>query len=278
METFYKGADVADKKALADQALAVIFKSIEDNRTQFKSQDEYDDTRVRVIPMMQTWYKEIGQHLHDEYSIVSVEQELKPKLGDAFTMTIRPDAVIKHKQSGTVVIPEHKTTGYSMNSQFETVTRGDQATAYCWGFLKMNPEIALNFGGVLLDVCYNRMSKTEVKQLSIVRNKTALVEFELSLLGVFLDLANRIRALESKPELLPMIFPRNGSACAAFGCEYEGICRNRITKGMVLGSEFMIDEWKGRDQLLADTEGESLEFRTFSSRESLDAVQITNND
>ena len=229
--------------------------------------------------MFRKWFEEIGCKLHDEYVIIAVEDEERPKLGGKFTMTIRPDAVVKARSTGAIYIPEHKTTAYSILSQIESVTRNDQATAYCWGVLRTHPEYALNFGGVLLDVCYNRFnaktrtnSEPDVKQTTIIRNKQNLVEFELNLLGVFLDLANRVRGYEVHPELSALMFPRNGGACSAFGCEYEGICRNRITPDMILGSEFFIDPWKGREQLLADTEGERLDFKIFSDTTSLDSI------
>lgn len=269
MEVFYKGS-----QASADEAYLKIKASLEDNKTQFKKPEDFAEMLAKVPILFNKWYNEIGCKLHDEFAIISVEEELKPKLGGAFTMTIRPDAIVKERSSGKICIPEHKTTSYSINSQFDTVIRGDQATAYCWGVLKVHPEMTLNFMGVLLDVCYNRASVVDVKQMQILRNKQHLAEFELSLLGVFLDLANRIRGLDVHPEMLPMLFPRNGAACASFGCEYEDICRNRITPGMVLGSDYIVDPWKGKEQLLADTENEKLIFKTFSDKESLDGIEL----
>jgi len=268
MEVFYKGD-------LADNAYLKILSSLEANKDNFKSLEDYQSSVERVPILFKAWYDTVGVKLHDEYLVLEVEEELRPKLGDAFTMTIRPDAVVKHRASGTILIPEHKTTGYSLNSQFETVTRGDQATAYCWGLKKFRSEYALNFGGVLLDVCYNRGKVTDVQSMTITRNNQALTEFELSMLGVFLDLAQRIRALEVRPEIMPMLFPRNGSACSSFGCEYEGICRNHITPSVTLGGEFIIDPWKGREQLLADTEGENFEYQIFSSKETVESIQIS---
>lgn len=277
-KAWHEGMEVFYKSGTADEAYLKVLSEIESEKENFKSPDEFSEQIRRVPLLFKKWHELIGCKLHDEYAVLDVEKELKPKLGDAFTMTIRPDAIVKHRESGTVFIPEHKTTGYSLTSQMETVTRGDQATAYCWGFTKLNPDLARNFGGVLLDVCYNRASVTDVKQFSIVRGRTSLIEFELSILGVFLDLSNRIRGLEAHPELLPMLFPRNGSACSSFGCEYEDICRNKITPGMVLGSTFIIDEWKGKEQLLADTEGERHAYRTFADSEGLSAIELEGTD
>lgn len=275
MEVFYSGACAASMETLAEESYQKILATLAESRLQFRSEEDYTEAITKAGILFQVWYKEIGQKLHSEYEILMVEKELRPKLGDAFTMTIRPDAVVRHRATGRIDIPEHKTTSYSIVSQLDTVMRNDQATAYIWGFLKTNPQYALNFGGVLLDVCYNRSKVTEVKQQTIVRNRSTLAEFELSLLGVFLDLSQRIRGLEIKPDLLPMLFPRNGGACSSFGCEYESICRNRITPNMVLGSEFQIDPWTGREQLLADTEGEHFEYKTFSDAESIVGTVIT---
>jgi hypothetical protein len=275
MEVFYKGNKDEDQVALADKAHGRILENLRECRTQFRTNEEFDEMYAKASILFQVWYRDIGQFLHRDYEVLMVEQEFRPKLGGAFTMTIRPDAVVRHRATGRIDIPEHKTTSYSIVSQLETVMRNDQATAYIWGLLKTHPEFALNFGGVLLDVCYNRSKITEVKQQTIVRNRATLTEFELSLLGVFLDLANRVRAFDKRPELQPMLFPRNGGACSAFGCEYEGICRNRVEPTMVLGSEYQVDPWSGRAQLLADTEGEHFDYKVFSDAESTDAIQIT---
>jgi len=274
MEVFYRGDPESDQNALAELAYNKIVQSLLDNKKNFKAQEELDEMLVKAPLLFKTWFKVIGANLHTEYKVLAVEEELRPKLGGAFTMTIRPDAVVKHRASGAIMIPEHKTTSYSINSQLDTVTRGDQATAYIWGLLKVKPELAMNFQGVLLDVCYNRGMVVDVKQTTIIRAKRNLAEFELNILGIFLDLANRIRALETKPEMLACLFPRNGSSCSMFGCEYESICRNHVTPDMVLGSEFMIDKWKGKEQLLADTEGEHLEYRIFSDAESIGNMSV----
>jgi hypothetical protein len=46
---------------------------------------------------------------------------------------------------------------------------------------------------------------------------------------------------------------------------------------MVLGSDFQVDPWKGKEQLLADTEGEHFDYKVFSDSESIAEVKITSN-
>jgi hypothetical protein len=194
MEVFYRGSKDDNQTELADKSYQRILSALSNSHSQFRNEDEYTEMVTKAAVLFQVWYRDIGVNLHKDYEVIMVESELKPKLGDAYTMTIRPDAVVRNRETGRIDIPEHKTTSYSIMSQLESVTRGDQATAYIWGLLKIHPEYALNFGGVLLDICYNRMRVTDVKQQTIMRNRLELTEFELSLLGVFLDLANRIRA------------------------------------------------------------------------------------
>lgn len=243
MEVFYRGGT-------ADEAYERIISDIDADKLNFRKLEEYGEILERVPILFRAWYEAIGKNLHAEYEVLAVEEELRPRLADTFTMTIRPDAVVKRRSDGAILIPEHKTTGYSVQSMFETVDAQDQATAYCWGLLETKPEYKLNFAGLLLDVVYNRGRVTDVQQLVIIRNKTILAEFELSLFGLFVELARRLVKLEANEDLAPLYFPRNGSACSTFGCEYADICRTRITKGMILGSNYFVDAWKGRETLL----------------------------
>jgi len=259
MEVFYRGSKTEDSKALAETAYLVMLAEITENRLQFRKLEDFDEVVFKLPILFRKWYDEIGVKLHEEYDILFIEEQFEPKVGNQFTMTIRPDAVVKKRSTGEILIPEHKTTGYSIQGMLETVEQQDQATAYGWGLLETHPELRLNFGGVLLDIVFSRASaksrdpNAEVQQVQMIRSKFSIAQFEIEMLGLFQDLARRIKAYDKGvPDAL--LFPRNGSACSTFGCEYADICRTRITPGMVLGSNYFVDPWAGRETLFAQAE------------------------
>lgn len=248
LEVFYLGGSEAD-------ALKKMLSEVEQSKEQFYAPEDYEEVKAKLAFFLPEWIERIGKNLHAAYEVLSVEQQFEPKLCDVYTMTIRPDAVLKEKATGNIVVPEHKTTGYSLQASIANVENGDQATGYTWGLLASNPIYKLNFAGVLLDVIYARGKVVEAQQLLIVRSKFSLLQFELEMYGLFEDLAKRILKLESGvPEAT--LFPRNGSACSQYGCEYSDICRTRLLKDTILSQKYMIDPWKGRETLLGQFNAE----------------------
>lgn len=254
LEEFYRWDGSGDSRAVAEKAYGVLLSELDADRESFKSLDDYTESRERAALLLRKWYETFGEKLHEEYVVLSIEEQLEPKVGDKFTMTIRPDAVVKRRADGAILVPEHKTTGYSLDAMIETVNTQDQATAYSWGVLQAKVDWRLNFSGVLLDVIYNRNAHVDAQQTVIIRSNYSIVEFELNMLGLFEDLATRIKKVEAKPDLSPLLFPRNGSACSKFGCEYADICRTKVSPGMILGSKYFVDPWKGRETLLEQSE------------------------
>ena len=251
MDKFYNGASY-------EEALGTIYAELEAAKLQFHNLEEYNEAVLKAEPMFKAWHREIGCKLHDEYEILFVEQQFEPKVADVYTMTIRPDAVVRRRATGEILIPEHKTTGYSEQGMVETVDRGDQATAYTWGMLATHPEYKDDFAGVLLDVVYARMYKGSVageptaKQITITRSRLDVTTFELSMYGLFQDIASRLKKYEAKPELDALYYPRNGSSCSEFTCEYHSLCRQKLDARTVLGAAYKIDPWSGRDRLLEE--------------------------
>ena len=256
MDKFYNGADYAT-------SLATIYAELDEAKLQFHTLDEYNEVRLKAEPMFKAWYEAIGLKLHDEYEVLFVEEQFEPKIADIYTMTIRPDAVVRRRSTGEILIPEHKTTGYSEQSMVENVDRGDQATAYTWGLLAVHPEFKENFAGVLLDVAYARMYKGAVsgtptaKQITITRSRYDLAAFELSMLGLFRDIASRIKKYEARPELDALYYPRNGSSCSEFTCEYHSLCRQHLDSRTVLGAAYKVDPWSGRERLLREASADA---------------------
>ena len=105
---------------------------------------------------------------------------------------------------------------------------------------------------------YARMYKGVVsgvptaKQITITRSRFDITTFELSMYGLFQDIAGRLRKYEARPELDALYYPRNGSSCSEFTCEYHSLCRQKLDARTVLGAAYKIDSWSGRERLLEE--------------------------
>lgn len=226
----------------AEEAFQVIEQELTNAQQDYQNQSDFESDMTRAGPLFEAWYTEIGSRIHDEFQVLHVEEEFLPKVAGMYTMTIRPDAIIKRKATGEIFIVEHKTTSYSIANMVASVDAQDQITAYIWGLLSAHPEYQLNFTGVLLDVAFLAMrdgkpAKTgaQVSQTLLFRNNAALGEFELNMLGLFTELGQKVRALQAQPIdspdfliLAAQMFPRNGNTCSLFGCEYADICRSKV--------------------------------------------------
>lgn len=243
-----------------DAGLATLKQELLDMQGEYQNQSDFESDYTRADILYEAWYSEVGQKLLDEYTVLHVEEELYPSVGGLFTMTIRPDAVIKRKSTGEIFIVEHKTTAYSIANMVSNVNTQDQITAYIWGLLQTKPEYKLNFTGVLLDVAFLQMRNgvpartgAQVSQTILYRNETALGEFELNMLGLFNELGQKVKMLSSCPPkssdflmLQAQMFPRNGTSCSLFGCEYEDICRSRIVPSLNQSFPlYTVEPWEG---------------------------------
>jgi len=243
-----------------EEALDVLKQELMNAQNDYQNMADYESDLCRAGLLFEAWYNEIGCHIHEDFTVLHVEEEFQPKVGGMYTMTIRPDAVIKRKSTGEIYIVEHKTTSYSIYNMTASVEAQDQITAYIWGLLSAHPEYRLNFTGVLLDVAFLAMRNgkpaatgAQVSQTLLFRSEEALGEFELNMLGLFTELGQKVRALQScpidSPEFLILtaqMFPRNGNTCSMFGCEYEDICRTKVVPRKEQSFPlYKVEPWEG---------------------------------
>jgi len=212
-----------------------------------------DKAKMRaMIPLWSAWWRGMSK----EYDVLEVEHEYSAELASGAKMTFRPDALLERKSDKTVYIAEHKSTSYSVDNMVHTVEAQDQATAYLWGLRKARPDLAPRICGVLLDIAYVRVYKGTVSDKGLVDgaivNRTArdLAEFELSMSGLFNELGQKYLAWKSaSAPPVPVLFPRNGTACSLFGCEYENICRMTLASGLAMGDDYDIDPLVAQDEV-----------------------------
>jgi hypothetical protein len=243
-----------------EEALETLRAELTNAKGDYLYQPDFESDMVRAGPLFEAWYNEIGCHIHDDFQVLHVEEEFQPKVANMYTMTIRPDAVIKRKSTGEIYIVEHKTTAYSISNMVSSVDAQDQITAYMWGLLSTHSEYRMNFTGTLLDVSFLAMrdgkpAKTgaQVSQTLLFRNWEALGEFELNMLGLFTEVGQKVRALQAQPVDSPeflilsaQMFPRNGNTCSLFGCEYADLCRAKIIPQKEQSfPNYKVEPWEG---------------------------------
>jgi len=217
---------------------------------EYKKEEDFQADMRRCASLVELWYTKMSERI-GEFDILMTERELRPALGGGlFRMTIRPDAVLQHKDTKRVYIAEHKTTSYSLNGMVSSVEAEDQVSAYSWGLLQAHPEFEAVFGGVLLDVIYQKGKVTDFTQEVLYRNRFAREDFELSMIGLFNEVTSKVAALQRANLPPPILFPRNGSCCSRWPCEYEAICRNRVRPDDPLGSDFEHDPLANMNELL----------------------------
>lgn len=236
-------------KSALDKGLS----ELEAMKLEYQSLDDYNTDRekmAKMVPLWCTWCAGILEN----YDVVEYETEYTIELVSGARMTIRPDAVLREKSTGSIVIAEHKSTSWSVDNMIHTVDVQDQATAYLFGLAKARPDLAPHLRGILLDVAYARVYKGKVSDTGMIdsaiiyRTARDFAEFEISMAGLFAELGQKYLAWKSKSAPIPFLFPRNGMACSQFGCEYETICRSSLTPEVPLGSEFERDPLVGSDE------------------------------
>ena len=192
-----------------------------------------------------TTWKDFDQKTYD---LVEVEQPYELKIGpnEEYIFTVRPDRVFREKTTKRYVIFDTKTTGWSAGGTFRSVDAQDQMTSYIWAVNKIHPEWKVT--DAIPDIIFGRPSKvpgriptiTATRPGEIYRDTYTQAQFEIGMFGTILEISQKVDNLTEYPA--EMLFPRNGSSCAKFGCEYIDICRTKINPQNV-PITFVRDEW-----------------------------------
>ncbi len=180
--------------------------------------------------MLDTWASTWRDWDRERIEILEIETEYTIPIGPAerqFDFTIRPDRVVRRLDDGKILLPDVKTTGWSVDKTMDNARRDDQLTSYIWGYNKTHEEKA---EAAQVDVMYARGRVTDAQRSEdIIVTRFAQQQFEMGLYGLITDITQKVLALEKYP--WPLLFPRNARVCGMFGCEYEPICRENIKPG-----------------------------------------------
>lgn len=203
-------------------------------RDQYEYEDQYLEDLKKMEVMAGHWWDTFAEKEFDTYDILAIEEEMLIHLPGDFTMTVRPDVVVRDKETGIVYAFETKTTSRSVGEMARSVACQQQVDAQILGmrsWLKEHEGLDdSQIGGVIPDIVYVRQSVKKAERCpAINRSAKELADSQLSFSGLFSEIGQKVQALGEGNLPPEMLFDRNGSWCAQFGCEYESVCRSRFT-------------------------------------------------
>jgi hypothetical protein len=226
IEVFYGSGGDEHKGFVA--GLGVLLDAKDSDKYQYP--EDYETDRCRFPSMYDAWVEQIGKVVLAKYNVLSLEETLSVELPNGMHFTGRLDELLEDKESGAVVIAEHKSTTFSLTEMERGVFVGDQVCGYMTLVRECKPELANRLQGCLLDVTYQRGSKIEARLSTLYYENTESARLLINVTGVLNELSQKITAVRSGvPDAL--LFPRNGLACSRFKCPYEPICRHFVKRG-----------------------------------------------
>lgn len=212
--------------------------------------DHWEQDINRFRPMFQRWLDEWWEHDISTYNFICLEEQLSPVLANGVPITIRPDRVFQHKSNGVIIIPDTKTSTYSANSALDTMKAGEQATSYIWGWKHFYPNHYID--GVMVDTIFTRIkrdgtvdyNKIQVQRPMVRRNPYRLMSFELGMIGIMAEIAQKVQAYYAGMYPMELLFPRPplSPPCSKFPCEYSSICE-KPCRADYIPPGFQRDPW-----------------------------------
>lgn len=213
----------------------------------FYRQEEYElgteyeeDLRCGKL-FLTEWHETWKEHDLKRYRLIEVEQPYEIPLGpeEEFIFTLRVDRIMQDTYSDEYFVFDTKTTRWSVFGTMKSVEADDQMTSYIWAVRKAHPDWHVE--SAVVDIIYGRGRKVEAQRPGVViRDKYALAQYEAGLYGTISEVSAKVKALDDVPS--EVLFPRNGSHCAKFGCDFAPVCRNRAEFDRVPPG-FVRDSW-----------------------------------
>lgn len=209
------------------------------NRYEFVEDWEQDGEDGPI--MLTTWLNEWAEYDMATYDVKSVERLVEVPLANGFIMTVKMDRLMRHRSTGHLEAFDTKTTRYSIPATQRNVEEQDQATAYLLACKKLYPDEHVI--GLSPDIIYKRGRVSKAERPSIVtRSQRELAEFEMEIIGLLLEMAQKVKSLADYPPHL--LFPRNGKDESFFGSSFPDLYREPLPKDPTIAPPgYEIDPW-----------------------------------
>jgi len=175
--------------------------------------------------MLYFWANKYTQQDQERYRLIEVEKSHEFSLANGMNVTLRWDLLVLDLVTNRYYLFDTKTTGWSISQSYKTLELNDQPTMYLLGLSHIYPDIYERTVGLIPDIIYCRVQKTTInvqaeRPGTILRTKNRIIEYEQELIGLFVEMSQKVKALEEGFPYPHMLFPRNGSHNAMFGTDW----------------------------------------------------------
>lgn len=235
-EMFYKGKTV-------QESILLCVDYIKKKEPLFYDPEQYGKVLNRCPQMFENWAEEVGRAILEEWDVFAAEQYIEASLPDTgYRITMRLDAILKHKKMTYHTIEETKSTQSSLDNMKLGVQLGDQSTLYTWGFKKAFPDLPLL--GVIPDITFWSKSTQNPKLIKhyrgihdiITRTKHDLRVWEIGMNHRIKLITEQTEAYLTNPCLeTEHAFDKDTYWCNSYfkPCEYANICRCKDLDSLV---------------------------------------------
>lgn len=222
-----------------DFALLSLEKLFDERAREYEDEQKFREDKHVSLVMLTDWLNTWAELDKDRYEIIAIEQTLQPRLPNGFTLTIRPDIILRDLELDEHIIMDHKTTGYSIDASYRSVEGQDQATAYLWGTQQV---LGISSLGLYADIMYSKGKVVRSQRRGpVIREPYELHEFEQEMMGALIEMAQKVKSL---PDYDPhFLFPRNGKDETMFGGDWGSLYRAKLPDDPTIAPEgYKIDQ------------------------------------
>lgn len=185
------------------------------------------------VKMLLHWGATYGASDFENYELLEIEGKHSFELVNGMRASVRWDLLARDRRTSKYYLFDTKTTRYSISKSYQSVEGQDQATMYALGLSRVYPEIFESYVGLVPDIMYKRQSVVSSERPGIVlREKREIVEYEQEIIGLHIELSQKIKALKEGFPWPHMLFPRNGKDDSFFGSDWPDIYRAALPKDL----------------------------------------------
>ena len=255
----------------AGTLIPAFTQEVEARRGEVESEEAFEKVMRVGSVMLDHWLFETAPQYAERFEVLESEQPYEFHIGPShsFLFTVRPDVIVRDKRTGRVHVVDRKTSSWGLQAPIKQAQCEDQITSYIWAMRKAHPD--WNVQDAMIDVVFVRENKTGMGSPQacisdpIYRSKTALLIFELNIVGLIAEITQKVQALRSGIPW-PLLFGIDGRADGIFGSPYHDLMRTDIRPTDPVPPGFVRDDWTGPlDDLIAVASIQDFDgFRTLT--------------
>lgn len=180
---------------------------------------------TQACTMALDWCSEVWLKDQATFDVIESERLLEVPLPNGFPFTCRLDRTVRSKLTGKKRIRELKTTGWRLDEYLRRVSDGDQVTAYIWAESMACPDDVPE--GAEAEVTYSYKSQHRCARSELItRSKFELDDYADKLVGLYADLAGRLRLWQKvDPTHISLVWPGMYDESSVFEDEFVSLRR-----------------------------------------------------